>query len=157
MCVCGNKKKKIHEFIDGWRNATLFTSPYAFRLIFNGKILTPLVPGCHPDLELCDINILKSIVMPFARRNMNCNADNRDEPGENAIEQAKTLIKTNEGFSMFLGLLVMGIVLGACGTHVFLTGRLFGARVTTTLTEREFYGTRGLQESFDDEPIVVGL
>ena len=88
---------------------------------------------------------------------MNCTADYSDEPEEKVIEQAKKLIKTNEGFSMFLGLLVAGIILGACGTHVFLTGRLFGARVTPTLTERDFHATRGLQESFYDEPIVVGI
>ena len=63
---------EIHELIDGRSDTNVYTSKFAFRLLFNGKILTPLVEGCHEDCELCDIVHLKAIVDPIAIREPDC-------------------------------------------------------------------------------------
>lgn len=140
---------EIHEFIDGWTDSSIFTSSYAFRLIYNGKILTPSVPGCPADLELCDLMVLKNIVEPFATRSQDCaSADNNDEK---VVDQAKKIMSTNEGISMFLGLLLGGVLLGACGTYVFLTGTFFGSRVLSSAVQEDIYARSGLQDCFEDE------
>ena len=45
-------------------DSTEFASGYAFRLVYNGAVLTPRMDGC--DVELCDSQVLVNLVMPFA-------------------------------------------------------------------------------------------
>lgn len=44
---------------------TLFPSGFAFRILYEGKVLTPSVNGCLKDAELCDWRILVDIVSQF--------------------------------------------------------------------------------------------
>jgi hypothetical protein len=63
---------ELHELIDGRSDSTIYSSNFAFRLLYNGKILTPLVDGCPATAELCDIVHFTSKVKPFATRVTDC-------------------------------------------------------------------------------------
>jgi len=73
---------EIHELIDGRPDPDIYTSKFAFRLLFNGKILTPLIDGCHEDCELCDIVHFKAIVDPFATRDADCSVSTAPSGGQ---------------------------------------------------------------------------
>jgi hypothetical protein len=145
---------QIHELIDGISNKDMYTTDFAFRLIFNGKILTPLVPGCPLGSELCDAAVLKKLVDPISTRNPDCSlripvAVATTSPKE-AIAKAHTLLKTTEGIIMFVGIVMFGILVGACGTFVVLTGRLpcSTTRVlATNAVDEDEEARRGLQAS----------
>merc|ERR1719296_139453 len=47
--------------------ASDFPSGFAFRLIYNGKVLTSSMDGCAAGSELCDSQVLIKQVMPFAK------------------------------------------------------------------------------------------
>ncbi len=55
---------EIHEIFNQDPN---FPSGYAFRLIYNGSVLTSKMDGCAKGSELCDSQILVKQVMPFAK------------------------------------------------------------------------------------------
>ncbi|GKY92818.1 hypothetical protein MPSEU_000251400 [Mayamaea pseudoterrestris] len=65
---------EIHK-LEADRDLILFKSDFAFRLLYNGKILTPLMDGCSEDLQLCDAQVLVAQVQPFATRELNCQVD----------------------------------------------------------------------------------
>jgi Histidine phosphatase superfamily (branch 2) len=127
-CVGWFATSQIHELIDGISNRKVYTTDFAFRLLFNGKILTSLVPGCHPDAELCDVAILKKLIDPIATRDPDCSLKLplpiASSSSKEVIVKAHTLLKTTEGILMLLGLVVLGILVGATTTFIVLTGRL---------------------------------
>jgi hypothetical protein len=94
-------------------------------LLYNGKVLTSFVPGCPPDAELCDTVHLKALVDPIATSDRYCEVETAAPPSasEEVMVQAHTLLNTTEGIFMFLGLVVFGMIVGAIGTYVLLTGR----------------------------------
>ncbi|KAL7543311.1 hypothetical protein ACHAXR_012620 [Thalassiosira sp. AJA248-18] len=57
---------EIHEILNS-DEGSAFPSGYAFRLIFNGKVLTSKMDGCAANSELCDSQVLVKQVMPFAK------------------------------------------------------------------------------------------
>jgi len=73
---------EIHELIDGRSDPDIYTTNYAFRLLYNGKILTPLIEGCHEESELCDITHFKAIVDPIATRDTDCSVPNAPTGGQ---------------------------------------------------------------------------
>ena len=133
----------------------MYTTPFAFRLLFNGKILTPLVEGCPPESELCDAQIFLDLVKSIATRNPNCSVKEAKAPVV-VMEQAKTLMSTKEGVYLCLGLVFFSAIVGAVGGYILLTGKLpftqktlfFVGGIGGDECER-----RGLQENgFHDEP-----
>jgi len=92
---------EIHELIDGRSDPTVYQSRFAFRLLYNGNILTPLVEGCHADCELCDVIHLKAVVDPIATRDADCSAKPGDAgtvgmgAGANANENANANANAN--------------------------------------------------------------
>lgn len=50
-----------------------YPSAKAFRMIFNGKVLTDQITGCNSDL--CDLDILLKIVEPLTTLNLSCEID----------------------------------------------------------------------------------
>jgi hypothetical protein len=138
----------------------VYTTDFAFRLIFNGKILTHLVEGCPPDAELCDIIHFQKQVDPIATRSEEvCWAPEEEAPNE-IIVQAKTLMSTKEGILLFVGLVLVSATIGAVATFVLLTGRLpfttqkVMAGVMEEDDEVDEGERRGLQDYFEDEPVV---
>jgi len=49
----------------------------AFRLLYNGKVLTDSVQGCPSEQQLCDLQILLDLVAPFATRDRDCKTDTK--------------------------------------------------------------------------------
>jgi hypothetical protein len=58
---------ELHELIDSH-----YSNTFAFRLVYNGNVLTSLVEGCPEAADLCDIVHFKAIVDPIATRVMDC-------------------------------------------------------------------------------------
>jgi hypothetical protein len=57
---------EIHEInATAHHLTTIYPSGYAFRLIYNGEVLTSRMDGC--DSELCDSSVLVERVKPFAK------------------------------------------------------------------------------------------
>jgi hypothetical protein len=77
-----------------------------------------------------------------------------EEPHVEVIQQAKTLMSTEEGVFLFLGLVVFSAFVGALGTFVMLTGRLPMSQrmLLGSAVEDDEDGRRGLRENgFQDE------
>jgi hypothetical protein len=61
----------MHELVNDGEYAKLGMG--LFHLLYNGKVITNRIHQCHDDMELCDINILLTIVNEFATRDdVNC-------------------------------------------------------------------------------------
>jgi hypothetical protein len=64
---------EVHEILEDDENvSTMFPTKRAFRLLYNGQILTNKVDGCAADSELCDLSILLKRVQPFATAEPDC-------------------------------------------------------------------------------------
>ena len=159
---CIRRHIQIHELIAGTSDPELFHSDFAFRLLYNGKILTPLVPGCPEGEELCDVRHFKALVDPIATRNPDCGVPTPTPPSasQEVIDQAQTLIQTTEGILMLVGLIFFGLLVGAVGTYVLLTGRLPCSKqrvLENTAVDDDDEARQGLQAQssyFDEEPIT---
>mmetsp|Transcript_34102 Transcript_34102/g.71806 ORF Transcript_34102/g.71806 Transcript_34102/m.71806 type:complete len:661 (+) Transcript_34102:248-2230(+) len=57
---------EIHEITNS-NEGSDFPSGYAFRLVYNGLVLTERMDGCVADSELCDSQVLVNQVMTFAK------------------------------------------------------------------------------------------
>ena len=114
---------QIHELLDDDRNKTLFESKSAFRLIYNGKILTGQVPGCSLDLELCDVKFLIGRVEPIAVRKVDCGIS-AAERRVNATRIDKPLFSTTWGILSAILAIGMGAFAGATIVTYKLTGTL---------------------------------
>eukprot|EP00536_Pseudo-nitzschia_multiseries_P009801 jgi/Psemu1/325779/estExt_fgenesh1_pg.C_2840004 len=80
-------EKMIHEVTttvgDLNSSSSDFPSGFAFRLIYNGRVLTWLLDGCPAYSHLCDVSVFVDRVTPFAtRKNRGCGV----EEGEDAEE-----------------------------------------------------------------------
>jgi hypothetical protein len=155
--------QQIHEVInDGRIDRTVYKTPFAFRLIYNGKVLTPSIDGCPPNVDLCDARHLTERVDPFARRDLDCTAS--EILTNEVLRDAATVLSTTTGIFMFLGLLISSALMGAIVTFVILTGRLPTGRKKVARTDK--YGQIALttvsglggnedgdaQKGFQDEP-----
>ena len=110
--------------IDGQADQTLFTTDYAFRLLFNGKILTSLIPGCSNKSELCDVTQLLTIVDPLTNEERDCSVPSVEElPNNQVVVKTKKLMSTKEGILLVFGLITVSAMIGAVATFRFLTGR----------------------------------
>jgi len=59
-----------------------FPSGFAFRLVYNGRVLTWLLDGCPEYSHLCDVSVFVDRVTPFAsRKNKGCGVDEDDPEG----------------------------------------------------------------------------
>ena len=93
---------------------------FFFRLVYNGKILTP--SGCDSNNELCDMQVLLDRVEPFAIPNPDCQPHDMTPPSPgNApttsidTESTSTSTTVNSFGSLFF---VVGAILGALVTHI---------------------------------------
>lgn len=111
---------EIHEFVSEHDRET-FRSLYAFRLIYNGEVLTHKVEGCSLDSDLCDVNILILNVEKFATRDVNC-TDTRAK--NELVEATKSLVSKSEGLLLVLVVVVACLFLGAMCMFFYLTGVL---------------------------------
>lgn len=101
---------EVHEVnIDRNTDKKVFKSNFAFRLLFNGNVITPKMQGCSPDLELCDLDVLLERVEPFAALDIDCAAK---LVGSGSIA----------GNGLFLALLpLFGMAVGGLLVYIYFT------------------------------------
>ena len=113
---------EIHR-LSSDRDVSVFENDFAFRLLYNGLVLTPLVDGCPDDLHLCDVNILLDQVKPFATRDLDCSIDESALP----LDQWRTdLTKTTADDVAIVVLSLLSAVVGSLVTYLYM------ARVAAT-------------------------
>jgi ubiquitin-like domain-containing CTD phosphatase 1 len=105
---------EVHKVGDG--------NDRAFRLIYNGKVLTDKVDGCLKGLELCDVMYLFNQLRDVAVKERDC-ATTTSSLSEDAIDFGKVLL-TKEGVSILFLLTILSGTMGGILTFVFLTRRL---------------------------------
>jgi Histidine phosphatase superfamily (branch 2) len=74
---------EIHELIGGSRNTSTFASNFALRIVYNGNVVTSLLPGCSSTSDLCDLQVLTKLhVETFASttRQRNCSVTTATAP-----------------------------------------------------------------------------
>lgn len=108
---------EVHEIIDGQSDSKYFPSKFAFRLVYNGQVITGNMPGCMSSLEMCDINVLTKRVNGFATRERNCG-------GKNTLFSG--MANNGGGQSVFVTLLVLfaGAMVGGLFVFIYLTGEM---------------------------------
>jgi hypothetical protein len=162
-----NFDHQIHELIDGQSDPEIFTSKHAFRLLYNGKILTPLVGGCHQHCELCDIKHLKARLDPIATRDGDCSllpgsmpdvsSSSTDDPNQ----QYWASLDQPEGVAVFVGMVVMSGFLGCVLTYCCMVRRRIGGKAGRKAVvnggEWEVDSSDGDLEFYDEPGRVTGI
>ena len=105
---------EIHQVhIDGNTDKTLYRSNYAFRLIYNGEILTHRIDGCSKDAQICDVQLLIDQVRSFATRHYDCK---RKFPltitHEDTVSRVKKIVSTPEGIAAVVVVLLGSFLAG---------------------------------------------
>jgi hypothetical protein len=98
---------------------SIYESKFAFRLIYNGEVITQKMDGCLEDAELCDIKVFLKQVSPMATRKRDCG-------------QSSSVFTswTQAGSRQFSGpfytfcMILIGVACGVAGTFYYLTGSL---------------------------------
>ena len=114
---------QIHELIDGRSNPHIYTSNFAFRLLYNGKILTPQIDGCHEQYELCDIINLKSKLDPIAKRDQDCLVSSSQGTKQDAYfadEEPYLSLSTIRGVVFFVTLVLFCGFVGSSITFIIM-------------------------------------
>jgi ubiquitin-like domain-containing CTD phosphatase 1 len=121
---------EVHAInLDGLANRTRYPSDYAFRLVYNGQVLTSRMDDCPDDAELCDIQVLLDHVEPFATPDWDCRLryPTADAVAE-TVNQAVRVVTSPGGFLALLMLLVGSAAVGSVGTVCLLTRSGFRRR-----------------------------
>jgi Histidine phosphatase superfamily (branch 2) len=107
---------ELHEMnVDGNSNRKIFSSKFAFRLIYNGEVITSKVSSCEPDLELCDTDVLVNALL----QEHDCTRQyNEAVPYKDAVARTKDIVSTSDGLMYFL--LVVGTSAGIGGMLVYV-------------------------------------
>jgi len=151
---------ELHDVIiegDGNENIagsadSLFPTGKAFRLVFNGQVLTSKIEGCSnddnsnnesnsngngdndDDLELCDVSKLIQVLRPFAVSERSC-----DKVNNSTKEEVRQMsVAAGVGISIVSGLL------GSLFTFYYLTRRFPSMSIGNTMKRRKY-------ETFDKE------
>ncbi|KAL3916551.1 MAG: hypothetical protein SGILL_005127 [Bacillariaceae sp.] len=154
---------ELHELIDGQSDTSVYGSNFAFRLLYNGKILTSLIEGCQQDLELCDIVHFKALVDPIATRNTDC-ASSSTAKVSILLSPSFLSLSTTTGAAIFVTLVLLSGVVGSSLTYVVMKSRFLryagrtkiepnGAVWTIDGNDDDDYGLEMREGGFHDEPV----
>eukprot|EP00542_Grammatophora_oceanica_P022142 CAMPEP_0194036752 /NCGR_PEP_ID=MMETSP0009_2-20130614/9116_1 /TAXON_ID=210454 /ORGANISM="Grammatophora oceanica, Strain CCMP 410" /LENGTH=639 /DNA_ID=CAMNT_0038678635 /DNA_START=42 /DNA_END=1961 /DNA_ORIENTATION=- len=111
---------EMHELIDGQTDRTVYKSDYAFRVLFNGKVLTDRMEGCPPGEELCDVQVFLDKITPIATRNPpDCMNSHSTSPS--AVAESKQLLSTPGGFFLVVFVLMITAAFSYIATFYHLT------------------------------------
>jgi ubiquitin-like domain-containing CTD phosphatase 1 len=114
---------EIHRVnIDGKTDRKIFRSNFAFRLVYNGQVLTSLVDGCTEGLELCDWNILSDRITDFAILDRDCESRNSGGEISSTTRRAEDFLSTTGWIAVCLVVVIFSMVLGGVSVWVYLTG-----------------------------------
>jgi hypothetical protein len=106
---------EVHELVDGKTDRTVYPSTFAFRLLYNGKVLTDKVAGCHAEYDLCDFTVLQKLLEPFAVRLRNCAADPVLTKSA-LVENAQGLLSSSGGIFVVLLVVAFSAGIGSLAT-----------------------------------------
>jgi len=141
---------ELHEFIDGRTDRDVFPSYYAFRIVYNGRVLTDQIAGCPDDHDLCDFEVLKKLLQPFAiREGRKCEATKTT--AQLLETKASQLFSSSSGMWLYLGTIAMSIAVGFYGARIFKRPSYHGGVTETT----EFGGYQDyptIPSDDDDQP-----
>jgi ubiquitin-like domain-containing CTD phosphatase 1 len=117
---------EIHEIIDGATDRSIYKSDFAFRLLFNGKVLTSKVDKCPAEADLCDVQVLLDRVTPFATRDRDCDSTlhHSSQTYRPALQESKVLLSTSGGVALVLVVVMVSALLGSLVTFYFVTRRM---------------------------------
>lgn len=127
-----------------------FSSGYAFRLIYNGQVLTSRMNGCNS--ELCDSKVLVDQVMPFAMfEERDCASSHPsddegvfDDTEEDTIpepkQSASSTVQPRQKWDIF-GVAILSATIGSMITCFFLRHHYQTAYRQATVLEQELYMT----------------
>lgn len=112
---------ELHEVsIDGTADKKMLPSNYAFRLIYNGRVITSHVEGCPTDSELCDVTIWMNAVLIAAQ------CERKHEwpliPYIDTVTRAREILSTTEGILYFIILVGTSAFLGGMTVYSYLNG-----------------------------------
>lgn len=84
---------ELHEVgTDGPKDDNIFKTNHAFRLLYNGKVMTQEIDGCPVNVELCGFEVLVNLIDSFATNYENCAVTNEtpttDLPEEEIMDEA---------------------------------------------------------------------
>lgn len=111
--------------LDGDKDPQLFATNHAFRLLYNGQVLTHLMDGCAADAELCDAQILIDHTADFATQDVNCTQQFFEpETYDDTISRAKNVLSTPGGIGAMILLIIGSALFGALAMFLFTGGGL---------------------------------
>jgi len=95
-----------------------FPSNYAFRLLYNGQVLTSKIENCSGDL--CDLKVLLDLIEPFARLNRDCDSIESSIMTNTSSGQSVAAVS----LPVMLVYTFLCCILSSVVTFFFTTGRL---------------------------------
>lgn len=98
---------------------SMYPSERAFRLLYNGKVLTEKVDGCPVTIELCDISHFLKIVSSVASNDRECGE--KESRSEKQLDHIKSFLLTKDGLISASLLIIFSASLGGVVTYYFLT------------------------------------
>lgn len=107
---------ELHEMnVDGNTDQNIFPTKFAFRIIYNGIVITSNVKFCEPDLELCNADVLINLLS----KERDCIRKLDDAvPYKDDITRTKEIVATTDGLIYFI--MVVGISAGMGGGLVYI-------------------------------------
>ena len=132
---------ELHEMnVDGNTDRKIFPSKFAFRLIYNGEVITSNVKSCEPDLELCNVETLIKLIS----QERDCSRKHDDVvPYIDAMSRTKAIVATSDGLMYFIVVVSMSAGIGGALVYVYLV-RCFPKQYYNRAPEN------------DDGPVVNG-
>lgn len=100
----------------------LFPSGKAFRLVYNGLVLTGKVEGCTENEELCDILQLLKRVESFAVVERDCESTKTGLVLD--LEEVESFLSVKGAIPLLVGIVVLSIGVGSLMTFYYLTRRM---------------------------------
>lgn len=134
---------EIHEIdLDGRKDPKLYTTGFAFRLIYNGLVLTDKVEGCPPKAEMCDVATLQAN-LDFARRDRDCSVRvvGNDDSAESGVVQVYHLFLSPAGFGVFVVIVLSSMAIGCALMYLYLS------KTQPQLIHRRSYEATARQEN----------
>mmetsp|Transcript_17336 Transcript_17336/g.26166 ORF Transcript_17336/g.26166 Transcript_17336/m.26166 type:complete len:900 (+) Transcript_17336:1013-3712(+) len=107
--------------VDGDEN--IYPTSRAFRVVYNGDILTDKIEGCTQNVELCDITHLLRRVAPFTTNKRDCDSK-LDEPPPPTASLKDALSGSWRGIATLMTIILGSCAVGSIVTFGLMTGRL---------------------------------
>eukprot|EP00531_Pseudo-nitzschia_arenysensis_P018394 CAMPEP_0116123460 /NCGR_PEP_ID=MMETSP0329-20121206/4763_1 /TAXON_ID=697910 /ORGANISM="Pseudo-nitzschia arenysensis, Strain B593" /LENGTH=607 /DNA_ID=CAMNT_0003617383 /DNA_START=116 /DNA_END=1939 /DNA_ORIENTATION=- len=146
---------EFHDVIDKATGAppSEFPSGKAFRLVYNGEVLTWLMDGCPEFSQLCDVSVFEGRVKPFAtRQHHGCGIEEGGDT-DDETDKATAALSQPLSLSFLIYSMVASFVLSSLVT--FFIMQCCRWRPRRKHRDESQLVSSGREESFMDEPDIV--